>query len=146
MEAHDGRNRLDVYCSFQPDIRQALRKLQQQIFAEGRYFKVWEHLPGGIAPPTLLPQTIAEVRAYSGLTGTHSILDIDAEGRLEPFPPETLQFLFGTDGPTRPIIDQLAKQKLFANDPCIGYEFGDYIIISKAERPDELLFCGATGD
>jgi hypothetical protein len=131
---------------FQPDIRQALRELQQQIFTEGRYFKVWEHLRGGTTPPTLLPQTIAELQDYSGLTGTHSILDIDAEGRLEPFPPETVQFLFGTDHPTRPIIDQLAKQKIFANDPYIGYDFGDYIIIYQDEKPNELLFCGATGD
>ena len=42
---------------FQPDIRQALRELQQQIFAEGRYYKVWEHLPGGATPPALSHST-----------------------------------------------------------------------------------------
>jgi hypothetical protein len=131
---------------YQTDIRQALRELQQQIFAEGRYFKVWEHLREGVPPLAVLPQTIAEVRGYSGLTETHSVLDIDAEGLLVPFPPETLQFLFGTDRPTRPIFDQLAKHKIFANDPCIGYEFGDYIIIYQEDKPHELLFCGATGD
>lgn len=112
----------------------------------GKYEKTWEDWDADHPNFSLpFPTTIPELLAYSSPSGTHSALDIDADC-IEPFPSETLLLLFDTERPTRAIIDAQAKRKLFANDPYIGYGFGNYIVIYKHDVPSEILFAGATGD
>ncbi len=123
------------FVPFQEDIASAFRELQEAVFRNGEYYK-----PGAFygalledMPPEMKemmapmieemqgegePQSIEELREMSGEEGTHSILDMEGIsatpdfGVLTPLDAEELLDLFGTDKPTRSMIEERAEAVL----------------------------------
>ncbi len=135
-------------CSvaYQPDILAALEAAQAQEFAAGRYTMKDEN-----APPT----TIAEAREQAAESGTASVLDmigvvetpheIDAETpnycTVAPLSPEQLQELYGTDKPTKAMVD--GQVGFFE---WIDRGLGVCIITYDGETPKEIVFAGYSFD
>jgi len=130
----------DYFVPNQQDIEKALQDLREQVFRSGKYRK-WPGVQGA---------TIAEVLAQSGESGTHSILDIERVSLLpalqtvSPLSAERLQEVFGTDKPTRQMVeDMIEDDELEELNP--RYQ-GIYIIIYKSNQPDTICFVGSFGD
>ena len=130
----------DYFVPYQEDIDKALRDLREQVFSTGQYRK-WPHVQG---------QTIEEVVAESGYSGTHSILDIErvspipALQAVSPLSAERLQEVFGTDKPTRQMVeDMIEDDELEELNP--RYQ-GIYVVVYKRGKPDMICFVGYSGD
>ena len=135
-------------CSvpYQPDILAALEAVRAQEFAAGRYNIVDESNP---------PKTIDEAIEQSVESGTASVLDMigvvetpheqDAESpnfcMVAPLSPEQLQELYGTDKPTRAMID--AHVGFYE---WIDRGLGVYLIAHEGETPTEIVFAGYSFD
>ena len=109
------------FVPYQEDIRAALEALRAQEFRAGRF-----HQPS-VVPPGFLgrifgrqpskpkpPRTIREAIKIgdTNATGTRSILDMErisdtpGSGALSPLPRDELRRLFGTEQPTREMVEQ----------------------------------------
>jgi hypothetical protein len=80
--------------------------------------------------------------------GAHSIIDMERIsdkpdfGAASPLPEETLLELFGT---VRPNHAQVVAKKTAISDLRERW-YGTYVIVYKADEPDELFFTGFSGD
>jgi hypothetical protein len=151
-----GAEAWSYWVPYREDIAAALEDLQRQEFEAGRYAKpVGPHFPAA---------SIAEAVRACDASGTRSILDMigiaDAPRppgfRLEdafesdvdpmfsmiaPLAPEQLIELFGTERPTRAMIEE--------NDgfyELIDRGLGIYIIAYDGDAPSELFFAGLSYD
>ncbi len=95
------------------------------------------------------PQTIDELVDRNGYNGTHSILDIDhiasqPEFRAAiPFPEEKLLEYFGTDRPTRAMVEKVdAEYSLYV---FLERWQATFIIIYQDGVPSEIFFTGYSG-
>ena len=126
----------DYFVPYEQDVEVALNKLRQAEFEAGRY-----------RGSEMNPSTIEEAFANMGADGTGSILDITGVSELPdfsavtPLPRETLEELFGTDKPTREMIQTNMD---FYEDIERGQ--GVYIIAYKDGRPSEIFFAGYSFD
>lgn len=118
-----------------------------------------------------LYHSIVEMREASGEDGTHSILDMEGvsdekdNGICAPLSKIVLEAYFGTDQPTRTMIDDAFTRRIPFNywDYDIPLEAlplshyidragdrgrwqGTYIVIYRDGQPDEILFTGYSGD
>jgi hypothetical protein len=100
------------------------------------------------------PQTIDELLEMRAESGTSSILDIthisdEPEfGALCPMPPEHVRQLFGTNQPTRQMVEsKIGLPELADDDEVImeGWQ-GYYFTVYRDGRPHELFFVGSSGD
>lgn len=121
--------------------------------------------------PLPIPQSIEELREQNAENGTHSILDIRCVSETQggpvaaPLSPAQLTAYFGTDKPTRTMIDKAMQRKQILEywrqdipiqdlrlntylQLRVGRTRGEgtYIIIYKDDNPDEILFTGYSGD
>jgi hypothetical protein len=142
------------------DVAVALEELKHREFAAGRYHKPWGF--------TGTHATIDEAVAAGDADGTRSILDMigvadsprnpdlevftddplefDSEddlmlGLVAPLAPKQLALLFGTQRPTRAMIE--------ANDDYYGLidrGLGIYIVAYDGDAPSELFFAGYSFD
>lgn len=135
-------------CSvpYQPDILAALEAARVQEFAAGRYNMVDESHP---------PATMEQAREEASESGTASVIDMigvvettheqDSESphfcMVAPLSPEQLQELYGTDKPTRAMID--AHVGFFE---WIDRGLGVYITAYDGETPAEIVFAGYSFD
>ena len=96
------------------------------------------------------PQSADDVARRCGPSGTHSVIDI---ATLSPFPQggafsplwqEDLLACFGTEQPTRAMIEHLCECCGMCHPKPRGE--GTYIIVYKDGRPDEMYFEGSSGD
>lgn len=126
----------DYFIPYESNIQAALDKLKDREFRAGRYRYSEEK-----------PATIDEAREIADADGTASILDIDRIGDEPDFgvvallPPEQLVELFGTDKPTRAMIE---ADKDFYEDIERGQ--GIYIIVYKDDKPSEIFLAGYSYD
>jgi hypothetical protein len=155
------------FVPYQPDLNKALQELRQRVFEQGHYYKPAEFYEAilDIQPEPLQeklkesieefrshpePKSIEELLQQSGESGTHSIVDIQgisAEpdyGFASPLSGEQLIGLFGTNRPTHAMV--------------AGWDWGPvitkyrhryqglYIVVYKDEQPNEIFFCGFSGD
>ena len=126
----------DYFVPYEEDIQQALDKLRRREFRAGRYRGADAH-----------PATIEEAFENAEEDGTASILDITHITEepeffaVAPLPPETLIELFGTDKPTREMIE---RNMDFYEDIDRGQ--GIYIIAYKDGSPSEIFFGGYSFD
>jgi hypothetical protein len=126
----------DYFVPFEEDIQSALENLRQREFRAGRYR--WSELQ---------PATIAEAVDNADADGTGSILDIEHIGDepdfgvVAPLPPEVLIELFGTEQPTRQMIESRMD---FYEDIERGQ--GVYIVAYKDGQPSEIFFGGYSYD
>lgn len=96
----------------------------------------------------LRPQTITELLEMNGESGTHSIIDISDIsptpdfGMAAPLSHQQLIDLFGTDHPTRNMVEQRSDdlQSLRSRWEAT------YIVIYADGLPSEIFFTGYSGD
>ena len=140
------------FVEYEPDVESALRKLRQREFDAGRYnpavdfpaFPVTNESPA----PGARHDSIEEAIEDADADGTRSILDMERVSEeadfnaVAPVPRGTLIELFGTDRPTREMVD--ASDELFELMDERGQ--GVYIIVYEGERPSEIFFAGYSFD
>lgn len=166
------------FTKYQPDVNRALQELRQQEFQAGRYDpamnmhdpKMWMfefQFPPTAASiaPGAKHSSIEEVWENMSESGTGSILDIQGICEDSEFlcahdvSDKELQELFGTDKPTRQMIEQVLFAKPGARiwDPVQDdkraqfFETMDrgqarYIILYEDDTPSEILFLGFSID
>jgi hypothetical protein len=160
-----GASGWSYFVPYQPDINKALQELRQKVFQEGDYFKpaewqkrLYEHkiiseqeLNNALDELALVPepQTIEELIEQRGEEGTHSIIDIDRVSSLPdfgaavPLPLEEYIEIFGTDKPTREMIEEKVEDiEEYTDMPMVGV----YIIVYNTNSPAEIYFSGFSGD
>ena len=126
----------DYFVPYEDDVQKALEKLRQREFRAGRY-RGAEHQPA----------TIEEAFENMDEDGTASILDIthiadEAEFfAVVPLPRVDLVRLFGTDKPTREMIE---RNMDFYEDIERGQ--GVYIVAHQDGKPSEIFFGGYSFD
>lgn len=126
----------DYYVPYEDDIQAALDKLREREFRAGRF-----------RGSELRPATIEEALDNMDADGTGSILDIDHVAdepdfcAVAPLPREELLRLFGTDKPTRAMIE--GNLDLYED---IDRGQGVYIIAYENGRPSGIFFAGYSFD
>ncbi len=144
----------DYFAPYQPDIQDALRKVQERVFARSEYEDTSQQLTAAGASPAALPQSIEDLRKRCGSRGTHSILDIRGvaphpESRaVWPLPTHKLHALFGTDKPDLEAFENDLKAASEEGTDLFG-EMEDwqgiYLILYKHGKPDQIFFHGSSG-
>jgi hypothetical protein len=139
------------FVEYQPDIDAALQTLRQREFQAGRYNPVidFPEFPLGINAPTPGPKhaSIEEAMEDADADGTRSILDMERVsathdyGAVTPVSGEILMELFGTDEPTREMVEE--NDDLFDE---LERGRGVYIVVYKGGQPSEIFFAGYSYD
>ena len=131
-----GAEPYDYTVSYDPDIQGALDKLRKRVFDSGDYNGA-EFNPA--TPEAALEMTDAD--------GTRSILDIqrisDAPdfNCAAPFTSDELKRYFGTDKPTKAMLDQSPE---FWED--LGRGMARYVILYESDEPTQIYFAGYSFD
>ena len=140
------------FVEYEPDINSALQKLREREFRAGRYnpavwfpeFPVTPESPAPGAQHDSIEEAIEEADA----DGTRSILDMErvAEeadyGAVAPMPREVLQDLFGTEQPTREMVE--GSEELY---DALERGQGVYVVVyDEGGRPSEIFFAGYSYD
>ena len=139
------------FVDYEPDINAALQKLRQREFHAGRYNPaVWfPEFP--VSPQSPAPGaqhgSIEEAIEDADADGTRSILDMERVSdapdycAVAPLPEEDLIELFGTNKPTREMVE--GGDELFAS---MERGQGVYIVVYKDDQPSEIFFAGYSFD
>jgi hypothetical protein len=139
------------FTRYQQDINAALMALRQQELLAGRYnpviplpeFPVTSHS----AAPGAQHASIDAARRAADADGTRSILDMDRVGQnpdfgvVAPLPKDRLMAIYGTDKPTREMVEQNMD---FLEEIERGH--GIYFFIYDAGEPSEIVFAGYSYD
>jgi hypothetical protein len=140
-----GATTWDYFTDYEDDAGAALQKLREKVFREGKYER--------FTFSSKKPQTIDDLLEGQGESGTHSILDIQGVspepefGAVCPMPVERLQELFGTDKPTRKMVEEKLGDEELIEDPLVSERWqGVYFTVYRDGRPNELYFIGTSGD
>jgi hypothetical protein len=126
----------DYFVPYEEDVQKVLEKLRLREFRAGRYRGAEDH-----------PATIEEAFENMDEDGTASILDITHIAdepeffAVVPLPRLDLVRLFGTDKPTREMIE---RNMDFYEDIDRGQ--GVYIVAHKDGKPSEIFFGGYSFD
>ncbi|HEY0377322.1 MAG TPA: hypothetical protein VGC87_10215 [Pyrinomonadaceae bacterium] len=139
------------FVDYEADINSALQKLREREFRAGRYNPVtwFPEFPVGPDSPAPGAQhaSIDEALEEADADGTRSILDMMRIAdepdyfAAAPLPPEDLRELFGTDKPTRELVE--ANDKLF---DALERGQGVYVVVYKDGQPSEIFFAGYSFD
>jgi hypothetical protein len=136
---------------YQPDVNSALQELRRREFEAGRYnpavwfpqFPVDEKSPSPGAQHSSIEEAIEDADA----DGTRSILDMERVsdnpdyGAVTPLRADELIELFGTDKPSREMVEE--SDDLFER---LERGQGVYIITYRGEEPSEIFFAGYSFD
>jgi hypothetical protein len=126
----------DYFVPYETDVQAAMEKLREREFRAGRFNGSEEN-----------PATIDEAREVADADGTRSILDIDRVGDepdygvVVPLSSEQLVEYYGTDRPTREMIEQ--NDELFEQ---IERGHAIYIVVYKDHTSSEIYFGGYSYD
>lgn len=144
------------YVPYQEDIRAALEALREQEFRAGRFYQPETVDPGffgrimGRKPcPPKPPKSIHKAIkiADTDATGTRSVLDMErisqtpSLGAVSPLPPDELERLFGTEQPTREMIEH--SDEFFEQ---IDRGHGVYVVTYRQGKPEAIYFAGYSYD
>lgn len=174
-----GGSEWQYFVPYQADIEKALQELRQAEFETGDFYypddtyrehteeERWNWLRYGVPLPGSeglpKPDTIKNLLQLKAEEGTGTILDIDS---AYPLSSEQLIEIFGTDKPTRALVDAalaqppyyISKSPPYHQDNLLSLTRylqkranrwrgdGTYIIVYKDDQPDEILFIGYSGD
>ncbi len=139
------------FVDYEPDVNAALQKLRQREFQAGRYNPAvdFPEFPVGAESPAPGAQhdSIEEALEDADADGTRSILDMEQVADTPDYgvaallPKEDLMNLFGTDKPTREMIED-------SDDLYEALERGQgvYIIVYDGSQPSEIFFAGYSFD
>ncbi len=131
-----GAEPYDYTVPYEPDIQGALDKLRKRVFDSGDYNGA-EFNPA--TPEAALEMTDAD--------GTRSILDIQRISEAPdfscaaPFTSDELKRYFGTDKPTKAMLDQSPD---FWEDLDRG--MARYVILYESDKPTQIYFAGYSFD
>jgi hypothetical protein len=139
------------FVEYQADINSALQALRRREFQAGRYNPVTP-MPGfpveaGAAGPGAQHSSIEEAIEDADADGARSILDMERVsedpdyGSVTPLSDEDLVDLFGTNKPTREMIE--SNNDLFE---AIERGQGVYIVAYRDDKPSEIFFAGYSFD
>jgi hypothetical protein len=126
----------DYFVAYENDLQAALDKLKEQEFKAGRYRYSEEN-----------PSSIDEAREIADADGTASILDIDLVGQqpdfgvVTPLPKQKLIDFFGTDKPSRAMIE--GNMDFYEE---IDRGQGICIVAYDGNKPSEIFFGGYSYD
>ena len=144
------------FVPYQEDIRAALEALREQEFRAGRFWQPSQVGPGffgriiGRSPSKpRSPRSIREAIkiADDSAIGTRSILDMErisdtpGSGTLTPVPRDELRRLFGTEQPTREMVEQ--SEELIER---IDRGQGIYVVTHQQGKPEGIYFAGYSYD
>ena len=103
--------------------------------------------------PRQTPADIEQLLELCGTEGTHSVLDIEevsstpASGAIAPLSHQKLLDLFGTERPTRDMVEEWsARVDPLDAEPLYERWQGIYILVYKDTEPVEIYFEGCSGD
>lgn len=115
--------------------------------------QVMEQLRPLMPPEPPKAKTIEELLEQRAENGTHSILDIQhishvpEFGAVSPMPSEELVKLFGTDKPTRQMVEDKMGDYDLVEHPLVSERWqGVYFVVYRDGKSDELYFMGTSGD
>ena len=139
------------FVAYQSDINIALQDLRRREFEAGRYNPVIWMPPFPVDNNSPAPgaqhASIDEAMEAADADGTRSILDMERisdtpdDGAVAPLPAEELIDLFGTDKPTREMIED--NDDLFE---MLERGQGVYVIAYRDGEPTEIYFAGYSFD
>ncbi len=139
------------FVEYEPDIEAALQKLRRREFDAGRYNPVIDFPDFPLRPESPAPgarhDSIEEAIEDADADGTRSILDMERVAdeadfnAVAPLARERLLELFGTDKPTREMIDE--SDELF---DALERGQGVYVIVYEGGGPSEIFFAGYSFD
>ncbi|MGA2127528.1 MAG: hypothetical protein ABSG76_15405 [Xanthobacteraceae bacterium] len=161
------------FTPYQDDLDAALQALREKEFEAGRYdpamqmaeppsymflfaFPPDDRVPG----PGPQHASIEDALEAAAESGTRSILDIMSIAHEPeysaacPLPSAELEALFGTDEPSRDLVDEVLVKgrRLLGRDPDklfwdrIERGQGRYIVVYDGAEPDEIFFAGMSWD
>lgn len=131
-----GADAWTYYVAYESDVRAAMKKAQERVFQAGEY-----------RGSEVRPSSIQDAVAATEPEGTGSILDMmgisDAPdyGTISRISAERLKELYGTDRPTRKMVEEDMR---FFEDIDRGQ--GVYIVLWERDEPTEILFAGCSFD
>ena len=139
------------FVEYEPDLNAALRKLREREFLAGRYNPAVDFPEFPVGPQSPAPgarhDSIEEALEDADADGTRSILDMERVGDVPdysvvaPLPKEELRNLFGTDRPTREMVE--SSDELF---DALERGQGVYVVVYDGGRPSEIFFAGYSFD
>lgn len=139
------------FVDYEPDVNSALQKLREREFRAGRYNPVTWFPEFPVGPDSPAPgaqhDSIDEAIEEADADGTRSILDMMVVAdepdfnAVAPLPTKDLVELFGTDKPTREMIE--GNDELFE---ALERGQGVYVVVYKDEQPSEIFFAGYSFD
>ena len=139
------------FTAHEADFDAALQKLRRREFEAGRYNPVEPFIEFPVGPASRAPgaehASIDDARQAAPEEGTRSILDIDSVGEpsdfgvAAPLDDDALQDLFGTNQPTRQMIE--ANMDFFDQ---IDRGQAIYLVVYREGKRDELFFAGYSFD
>jgi len=144
------------FVPYQDDIRAALEALREREFRAGRFHqppliypgffgKMFGRQPSKPKPPKSIREAIQI--ADTNAEGTRSILDMErisdtpTSGALSSMPQDELRRIFGTEQPTREMVEQ--SEKLTER---IDRGQGIYVVTHRQGKPDGIYFAGYSYD
>jgi hypothetical protein len=139
------------YVPYAADLQSALDKLRAREFAAGRYSPVIRYIKFSepafsIQKPGKQHRSIATAIKASTEEGTRSILDIAKVGQRPdyrvagPLPAARMRELYGTDKPTREMLDGHEFFEDIERGKCV------YVVVHAGDKPSELMFAGYSYD
>lgn len=139
------------FVRYQSDINSALQELRRREFEAGRYNPVLWMPPFPVEANSPSPgaqhASIEKAMEAADADGTRSILDMERisdtpdYGAVVRLPNEELIDLFGTDKPTREMIED--NDDLFE---MLERGQGVYVIAYQDDEPSEIYFAGYSYD
>jgi hypothetical protein len=140
------------FVEYEPSIEAALQKLRRREFDAGRYNPAVDFPDFPLRPESPAPgaqhDSIEEAIEDADADGTRSILDMERVAdeadfnAVAPLARETLLELFGTDRPTREMIDE--SDELF---DALERGQGVYVVVYEGGGgPSEIFFAGYSFD
>ena len=139
------------FVEYEPDVDAALQKLRRREFEAGRYNPAVWFPDFPVTPESPAPGaqhgSIEEAQEEADADGTRSILDMERVGDeadfgvVAPLARETLLELFGTEQPTREMVE--GSDELYE---VLERGQGVYVIVHEGGRPSEIFFAGYSYD
>ena len=139
------------FVDYEPDINAALQKLREREFRAGRYNPAVDFPEFPVGPDAPAPgaqhASIEDAVEDADADGTRSILDMERVSdepdfnAVAPLPDEDLLELFGTERPTREMVE--GAEELYG---LLDRGQGVYVVVYKDERPSEIFFAGYSFD
>ena len=139
------------FVEYEPDLNAALQKLREREFMAGRYNPTVNFPEFPVGPQSPAPgaqhDSIEEALEDSDADGTRSILDMERVGEVPdygvvaPLTKEELMNLFGTNRPTREMVE--SSDELF---DALERGQGVYVVVYEGGQPSEIFFAGYSFD